>query len=143
MFSFVLLCLSGRLHRVTLILKNTKNSFISLLVSIWSLASVAWHIFSSNSKAPKNTKFQNIKISIFSNKKGHFLLRTTWSLILHCEIRRSKVIPCQIHLKKIKSFSQLFSKYLFKNYVTLITHLIPHFNWEYIGPRSILIRSKN
>jgi len=39
MFSFVLLCLSGPPHRVTLIFKNIKNSFISLLVSVRPLAS--------------------------------------------------------------------------------------------------------
>ena len=36
MFSFALLCLSGRLHHVTLIFKNTKNSFLSPLVFIRS-----------------------------------------------------------------------------------------------------------
>jgi len=34
MFFFALLCLSDRPHHVTLIFKNTKNSFLSLLVYV-------------------------------------------------------------------------------------------------------------
>ena len=96
MLSFVLLCLSSRPHRVTLIFKNIKNSFLSLLVFVRPLTSYDTY-FQVIQKTPKNTKFSKYKISIFSNKKV-FFLRTTWSLILHREIRRSKAKPCQVHL---------------------------------------------
>jgi len=40
--------------------------------------------------------------------------------------------------KKSNHFLKLFFKYLLKNYVTLISH----FEWEYVGPRSILVGPK-
>jgi len=144
----IFLCLSGHSHSVTLVFKNiknnslsifvvsvrplvpcdtffqiiqknTKNSFLALLVFVRPLASCDTY-FQVIQKYEKNINFQNTKISIFSNK--NIFLITTWSLILHCEIRRSKASPCQVHLQKIKSFSELFFKYLLKNYVTLISH---------------------
>ena len=110
MFSFVLLCLCGRPHRVTLIFKNIKNSFLSLLVSVRPLAPYETY-FQVIQKTPKHTKFSKYKISIFSNKKVIFL-RTTSSLILHREIRRSKVSPCRT--QQIKNiFLVLFIIFVF------------------------------
>jgi len=74
MFSFVLLCLSGRPHRVTLIFKNIKNSFLSLLVSVRPLVSHDTY-FQVIQKTQKNTKFSKYKISIFSNKKVFFFFK--------------------------------------------------------------------
>jgi len=71
MFSFVLLCLPGRPHRVTLIFKNIKNGFLSLLVSVRSVASYDTY-FQVIKKHQKNTKYKNIKVSIFSNKNVVF-----------------------------------------------------------------------
>jgi len=111
--------------------KNPKKGSLSFIVSVWPLAShdifpinskmiffpfsvcltarVVWHIFLSNSKIPKKYKIWKYKnINIFKQKS---FLRTTWSLILHCEIRKSKASSCQVHLQKIKSFSQLFSNF--------------------------------
>ena len=54
---FALLCLSGRLHRVTLIFKNTKNNiFLSLLVFVQPLASCDTY-FQVIQNYPKNIKF--------------------------------------------------------------------------------------
>jgi len=65
---FALLCLYGQPHHVTLIFKNTKNSFLFLLVSVRPLASYESY-FQVIQKTPKKIQnFQNIKISIFSNK---------------------------------------------------------------------------
>jgi len=133
-----LLCLSDRSHRVTLIFKNTKNSFLSFLVSVRPSTSCDTYFQVIQKIQKKYIKFQkNIKISTLLNK---YLLRTTWSLILPCEIRRSKASSCQVHFRKIKSFPQMFffSNIVLKNYVTLISH----FEWEYVGPRSILVGPK-
>ena len=65
-FFFALLCLSGRPHRVTLIFKNTKNTFLSLLMSVRPLALYDTYfqvIQKKNTKRIQN--FQNIKISTF------------------------------------------------------------------------------
>jgi len=65
-FFFALLCLSGRPHRVTLIFKNTKNTFLSLLMSVRPLALYDTYfqvIQKKNTKKIQN--FQNIKISTF------------------------------------------------------------------------------
>jgi len=67
-FSFALLCLSGRPRRVTLISKKTKNNFLFLLVSVRPLASCDTY-FQVIQKIPKNTKFLKYKnINIFKQK---------------------------------------------------------------------------
>jgi len=71
MFSFVLLCLSDCPHRVTLIFKNIKNDFLSLLMFVRPLTSYDTY-FQVIQKHQKSTKYKNIKISIFSNKNVVF-----------------------------------------------------------------------
>ena len=96
-FSFVLLCLSGRPHRMTLIfkktknsflslsvsvrspapcdtyfLKNTKNNFLSLLVSVRPLASYDTYFQVIQKYKKKIQYFQSTKISTFSSKKSFF-----------------------------------------------------------------------
>ena len=74
-FFFALLCLSGRPHRVTLIFKNTKNSYLFLLVSVRPPASCDTY-FQVIQKKQKNIKFSKYKkTSPFSNKES--LNRTT------------------------------------------------------------------
>jgi len=103
MFSFILLCLCTVACTVWhLFSKNTKNNFHSLLVLVLPLASRDTY-FQVIKKYKKNINFQKYKnINIFNQKS---ILRTTWSLLLRCKIRRNKVSPCQVHLQKIKSFS--------------------------------------
>jgi len=73
MFSFTLLCLSGRPHRVTLIFKNTKKCFLSLLVSVRPLASCDkyFQVIQKIQKIYKiSKKYKNInffKQSLFKN----------------------------------------------------------------------------
>jgi len=72
MFFFALLCMSGRPDRVTLIFKNTKNRFLSLLVSVWPLAlyDTYFHVIQ---KTPKYTKFSKCKnINISKRKRSFF-----------------------------------------------------------------------
>jgi len=72
MFSFILLGLSDYPHHVTLIFKNTKNSFLSLLVSIRPLTSYDPY-FQVIQKHQTNTTFSKHKnINIFKQKIGHF-----------------------------------------------------------------------
>jgi len=57
-------------------------------------------------------RFTSKKSNHFPNSFSNIFLRTTWSLILHCEICRSKASPCQVHLQKIKSCFQISFKEL-------------------------------
>ena len=81
MFSFVLLCLSGPPHRVTLIFKNIKNSFLSLLVSVRPLA---WYdtYFQVIQKNTKKYEILKIQISTFFNKYFFQELRDPWFSIV-------------------------------------------------------------
>jgi len=88
--------------KITKILKfeTPKILFFPFPSSVCSATRVVWHWFSNNSKFLK----KNIKISSFSTKKS--FLRTVSSLILQCEIHRTKASLSQVHLQKIKSFSK-------------------------------------
>jgi len=84
-----------------------QNNFLSLLMYVRSLASCDTY-FQVIQKYQKIQNFQSTKLSTFSSKKS--FLRTTWSLILHREIRRSKASPCQVHLQK----NQIFFSFVFQ-----------------------------
>jgi len=64
-FFLALLCLSDRPYGVTLIFKITKNTFLSLLVSVRPLASYDTYFQVIQKKHQKIQNFQNIKISTF------------------------------------------------------------------------------
>jgi len=84
--------------------KIPKIIFLSLFVSVRPFASCDTY-FQAIQKIPK-IQFSKYKcINIFKQK---CLLRTTWSLILHREIRRSKASPCQVHLQNQIIFSIVF-----------------------------------
>jgi len=110
MFFFALLCLSGRPHRVTLIFKNTKNSFLSFLVSVRPLASYDTY-FQVIQKNTKKYKILKIQISTFSNK--YFLQELhnpDFSSLMR--IRRTKVNPCRAQKIKKKLFFFSFLEFL-------------------------------
>jgi len=137
---FALLCLSGRSHRVMLIFKNTKNSFLSLLVSVRSLASydTCFQIIQKHQKIYKILKIQNINIfQLFLE------LRDPW--FSHVRYVGARSVLVRFTFKKSNRFLNHFPNSSFLKKLSFKELRNPDFSfeWEYVGPRSILVGPKN
>ena len=105
-------------------IENLKNEKFPLsLYCVCPVARTVWHLLSKNTK----NSFFSLLVSV-----RPFASCDTYFQVIQ-KYQKYKIFKST---KKISTFSN--KQAFLKNYVTLISH----FEWEYVGPRSILVGPK-